>query len=112
MKAVVIDFDNTLVRSGPHGLEPVPGAAEALSRMKRRGIEIIISTCRITIAAQNGSIEDELRFIESTLQDFSIPFDRIDLGNKPVATYYIDDRAIEFNGNWHHTLGILENKLK
>jgi hypothetical protein len=110
---VCVDFDGTIARwnhgqgYGP-GTErmgaPVPGVAEALKRLKVNGWHIIIHTCR----GEKGYAD-----IEKYMQQNGIPFDEINKNRyqlpdmnpgKPVADVYVDDRAIDFKGDWKDAL--------
>ena len=76
---------------------PVVGARRVLNALKKDGWIIIIYTSRI---------ECDKKITEEWLGKYEIPYDLIIYG-KPVASYYIDDRAVEFR-SWEE----LENRLK
>jgi hypothetical protein len=98
---ISVDFDNTLVSYDKNGKSfPVQGASEAMKTLKALGCHIVIHTCRVGIAMENGNLKDELQFIQSLLKAYEIPFDEIHLQAKPIADFYIDDRAIHFDGDW------------
>jgi hypothetical protein len=98
---ISVDFDNTLVGYDHNGERfPIKGATEAMKTLKAHGCYIIIHTCRIGIAMENGNLRDELKFVQSVLKEYQMPFDEIHLHPKPVADFYIDDRAIRFEGDW------------
>jgi phosphoglycolate phosphatase-like HAD superfamily hydrolase len=89
---VGIDFDHTIV----NGDTPLPGARNALQRLKDKGCAILIHSCN------NKS------WIEKVLRAHDIPFDYIwdsatDVG-KPNCDWYIDDRGIGFRGDWNVVL--------
>ena len=76
---LAIDFDGTIHdinnpvaghRMGP----PMPGALEKLSSFRQKGYKIII---------------------HKWMEFYDIPYDEI-TNIKPVADYYIDDKAIKF----------------
>lgn len=82
---VCIDFDHTLV---DHDL-PLPGAKDAIMRLKEMGYGIMIHSCN------NKS------WIERVLRDNDIHFDHIWDGlGKPAVDAYIDDRGVGFDGDW------------
>lgn len=98
---VAVDFDNTLVEHDEEGRAyPVEGAKEAMDALKEAGCHLAIHTCRVGIALEAGTLQQELHYIKSVLDSFEIPFDEIYLHPKPVAHFYVDDRAISFEGDW------------
>lgn len=104
-KRIVIDFDGTLVNEDETGkVFCFPGAADATQQLKDLGYSILISSCRITLAKKRGELDAEIAFIERTLERFGIVYDAIYLGDKPVADYYVDDRAIVFRGDWQRVV--------
>ncbi len=102
---IVVDLDDTLIQySESEGLSPIPGAAQALKELRSQGHRIVIYTCRFYIARTKGKLKEESLFVMQLLNDFGIEFDELHLEDKPIADYYIDDRAIQFKGNWQETL--------
>lgn len=100
----LIDFDNTLYGWGPILAEPdpLPGAADALRRLAAAGIRIVIFTSRLspTWLAESGyTAGDQRGHIERMLRRDGIPHDLI-TAEKIPAEWYIDDRAIRFDGDW------------
>jgi len=106
MKTVAIDLDGTILRHwegtfDTHKFgEILPGAKEALEEMKALDYYLIIHTCRTDEEA-----------VSKFLKENKIPFDAIntnpnapEFDGKPVADIYIDDRAINFSGNWRKAL--------
>lgn len=101
---IAVDFDNTLVDwLDDERCVPKKGAATAMQRLKDRGCELVIYTCRIGIAKENGNVERVVSEIERILNEFEIPYDSIHLGTKIIADAYIDDRAVPFKGDWAKT---------
>lgn len=106
-KYVCIDLDGTLAHykewQGEEFFgQPIEGAQAALRQLREHGWKIIIYTTR-----------GNQPLIEDYLKKNSIPFDYINYnpdqppnaqGGKPYADAYIDDRGIQFNGNWPVTL--------
>ncbi len=85
MPWVCIDFDHTLV---DHDMM-LPGAKEAIMRLKEAGYGIMIHSC-------NGK-----KWIEKVLRDNDVHFDHIwDSVGKPAVDAYIDDRGVGFDGDW------------
>ena len=106
LKTVAVDFDHTLV----DGDKPLPGAREAMEKLKAKGYMILIHSC------------NNLEWIKKVLRASDIPFDYVwdnnaDMG-KPICAAYVDDRAINFDGDWERSLADLEtleerrNKIK
>lgn len=83
-----VDFDHTLV----HGDVPIPGAREAMQALRDAGYKILIHSC------------NRKEWIERVLNNNDIPYDYVyDLG-KPNCHVFIDDRAVNFSGDWDRTL--------
>ena len=109
-KYVCIDLDGTIAHykawEGETVFgEPIEGVQSALAQLQKENWKIIIYTTR-----SNQTL------IEGYLKQHSIPFDYINynpdqpenaIGGKPYAEAYIDDRAIQFNGNWPATVNEL-----
>lgn len=101
MKTIAIDFDRTICSRKPdpgHRLgPPTEGCKEALELLKGSGYFILIHSC------------NRPEVIKPWMEYFKIPYDSIwgespsDCGRKPVADWYVDDRAIRFF-NWNTTL--------
>lgn len=80
-----IDFDHTLVE----GDVPLPGAKDALQRLHDAGHIILIHSC------------NNPDWIRRVLNNNEMYYDGVWEGQgKPVCDWYIDDRAIPFNGSW------------
>lgn len=103
MKTICIDIDGTISRyiewvdSKTFG-EVLPHCAETIHHLKADGWYVIIYTTR----ADKGEIK---KFLDAN----NVPFDSINenqnqpdnaKGGKPYADVYIDDRAIQFDGDW------------
>jgi len=106
---IAIDFDGVLRKSNRYDKtsfgEPSDGASNATKKIKDLGYDIIIHTCR-------G--EHEHDEIAEWCEENDIKFDYINHSpinrtlklakNKPNADYYIDDKAIRFEGDWESVL--------
>lgn len=106
-KIVCVDLDGTI----SHYVEWVDettfgslvlGADLALRELKSKGYTIIIYTTR-----------GNKKLIAEFLGKNGIPFDYINenpnqpknaIGGKPIADIYVDDRGLQFNGDWKDTL--------
>ncbi|MBK9055351.1 MAG: hypothetical protein IPL78_31960 [Chloroflexi bacterium] len=106
-KYICVDLDGTIahydVWIGPeHFGEPIDGVHEALKALQEAGWLIIIFTTR-----------HQVDLIRRYLESHQIPFDYINenpdqpdgaWAGKPFADVYVDDRAVQFNGDWLATL--------
>lgn len=103
MRTICIDIDGTIsqyiewVDAKTFG-EVLPHCAETIHHLKADGWFVIIYTTR--------GDKDEIKIF---LDENNIPFDAINenpnqpanaKGGKPLADVYIDDRAIQFDGDW------------
>ena len=105
-RTACIDFDGVINNyTGYKGIgvfeEPVPGAIENINKLKEAGWKIIIHTTR-----------GETHLIKDYCEKYNIPVDEYNTNSnnyphqnqgKPYADIYIDDRAVNFNGNWSET---------
>jgi len=93
-----IDLDRTLANNTPYPefdlLDPIDGAKEALQKLNADGWKIIVYTARPW---------HDYEKIENWLIKYNIPFRRIVCG-KLFVRYMVDDRNIEFNGDWNKVL--------
>ena len=97
LKWLAIDLDKTIAVSNYPNFklqEPIKGAKESIDKLVAKGWKIIIHTARPW---------SDYDIIEKWLNKYEIPHRRIVCG-KLFAKYYIDDRGIEFKGNWNKVL--------
>ena len=103
---VAVDVDGTILSEGDHSL--IPGAREALIRLKESGWRIVIWTHRVDL--------DEVR---ATLRGLKVPFDYINEDPETDANGYsrkvyfsavVDDKAVPFDGNWVVAMEALERR--
>ena len=113
---IAIDFDGTIAQydryrgKGIFGL-PIDGAIEKINRLASQGNIIIINTTRI-----------EKHDVAEYLKLYGIHYDYINYNpendrqmlshSKVLADVYIDDRNIEFNGEWNDDLIAKINNFK
>lgn len=112
MKTIIVDFDGVIHwyrkgwQDGTIYDEPVPGVKQALEELKEIGYEIIIFSTRAFTRVVKGKTEESQYYAMcSWLAKYEIPYDSIwqEVG-KPMGYVYLDDRAIQFKGNWRETL--------
>lgn len=90
---IAVDFDG-VIRSWTTN-EPLPGARDALSRLREAGHRILIHSC------------NDRHFIADWLLNHDIRHDGIWANpGKPVADLYVDDRGYQFT-NWESLLASL-----
>lgn len=90
---IAIDFDATLVV----GDKPIKGAREALNNLREKGHKIVIHSC------------NNKNWIENVMRNNDMRYDWIwDQVGKPIASVYIDDRGLHFNGDWEQTLAAVD----
>ena len=93
LRWIGIDLDQTIAATEPPKFElgePLPGAVEYINKMWEDGYKPIIYTARGW---------DEYNVIEWWLDNHNIPYRRIICG-KPLFKWIIDDKNIEFKGDW------------
>ena len=96
-QTICIDFDGTIVEEAQYPAigQIKPGAKDVITELYNAGYEIVIYSCR-----NNPMISRQVERFNQMVDFLSregIPFHRICLDPKPVAVFYIDDRAIRFS---------------
>lgn len=98
IKWIGVDFDDTLASNSsfPDYIpqEPLQGAVEAMQKLDKRGYKITIFTARPWVDYAN---------IEKWCEFYGVPARRIICG-KPLFKCIIDDKNIEFKGDWEKSL--------
>src|SRR3990167_1318891 len=94
VKGLGVDFDDTMCSNSGHPdytpREPLPGAVESLQALDKMGYKIWIFTARPWVDYKN---------IEEWCKHYGVPVRRIVCG-KPFFKWIIDDKNIEFDGDW------------
>ena len=97
---IAIDFDHTICdtahpipgrRMGP----PMEGVKDALRELRANGHTIIVHTV--------WGDEKGRKTIADFMNYYELPFNEI-TNIKPLASFYVDDKAVRFEGNWEETL--------
>ena len=111
-KICVIDFDGTISEFAyPDMGKPKEGVKEALQAIKDMGYEIHILSCRTNVEIHKFPIDrqEEVRHMKEYLEEHEIPYDEVLNKDKPLATWYIDDRGIGFRDNWKDIVEEIKN---
>lgn len=111
-KIVVVDFDGTIAEFAYPAIgSPKAGVKEALQKLKDMGYEIKILSCRTDSELHKYPIDrqEQVRMMEVYLKEHEIPYDIVLNKDKPIAEWYIDDRAIGFRDNWEAVVEEIEN---
>jgi len=120
-KTICVDFDGTICEFAYPAIGALkPGVREALRRFKELGYYIIIYSCRAAIRHKEkyhpgcehlpGLELPSVKVMKQFLDEQQIPYDEIDSGEsgKPVADFYIDDKAVRFEDNWAEVQSFVE----
>lgn len=84
---------------------PVKGAKEVLTELARLGWRVSIYTARF--GDENLSDEVVAQWaaeIAEHLKSHGVPFSDVWVGRKPRCDYFIDDKAVHFDGDWDEVL--------
>jgi len=110
-KTIAVDLDgvcHSYTKSWQGGIiydEPVQGAKEGLTELKRLGYRVAIFTTRTNPMYRRKGDPEQHQQIVDYMAKHELPYDEIYVGpGKIMAEVYIDDRAISFKGDWQHTI--------
>jgi capsule biosynthesis phosphatase len=100
---ICFDLDNTLCENRLSDqayidVPPKPGAVEYLKELKQKGYYIIIHTARNMLTYNNNLgqiIANQAPIVIEWLKKHDITYDELLFG-KPLADYYVDDKAVTF----------------
>jgi hypothetical protein len=102
MSTIGVDLDGTLVSWSTREFEP--GALQALRKLSAAGHIIILHTCRTQVPGGMAEIEELLG--HHTMKGINIA---VWTGEgKPGCSAYIDDRAVEYRGDWRKVVREVE----
>lgn len=105
---IVVDFDGTIADDVfPDMGTPQGGVIEALTRLKKAGFDIIIHSCRTGSYFKDILDENQFERIKEFMSFYNIPYDDIWVPDKPIASAYIDDKAIRYKDNWKEIVDYL-----
>lgn len=112
-KTIAVDFDGTICEFDyPRIGKPKLGVKEALTMLRGLGYRIMIYSCRTCHwhydifggdpkqpTMERITVKQMIEYLDRN----DIPYDLIDDGSrgKPLADFYIDDKAIRFEDNWY-----------
>lgn len=110
---IAIDFDGTICQNEyPDIGDPMPLAIESIKKLKERGHDLILWTCR-----QGDLLDNAVRWCE----EHGIPFDLVNehepnnlrafdgvAGNKVFANIYIDDRNLGGFPGWERAVELIK----
>lgn len=104
---IIVDWDGTCVPSAwpERPKRWLPGAKAALRHFLSLGYDVKIHTVRTHSSAfdfsgPNPDREADLAYIREMLDTAGLRGVDIVLDDKPPAVFYIDDRAVRFDGSW------------
>jgi len=110
-----IDFDGVIHKNskgfhdGTVYDDPIPGAREALERLSKDYVIVVYSAkARKDRMLINGKTGVELIWEWLEKNNMS-SFVKEVTAEKPRAVFYIDDKAVRFNGIWNNTFVQLKN---
>jgi uncharacterized HAD superfamily protein len=91
-RTICVDLDHTLcVHDGDYATaEPISGARQALTSLRKAGWTIVLHTARHF---------NHWQLTVEWLARYEFEYDQLVFG-KPPARFYVDDRAIAFDGDW------------
>ena len=103
-KILAIDFDRTIAGYAkyPDIGKPINGVNDALRELREAGYAIRIYTCRLNDTHKKSDRIKERKKIEAWLKKYRIIYDDFAEAEegKIFADFYIDDKAIKFDGDW------------
>ncbi len=105
---ILVDFDQTIRAWG--GIfdftEPYPGARDFLHELKGKGYKLVLFTSRLSSVwhASEGrdparGIFEQVEFLRMYCERFDLPFEQV-TAEKIPSLAIIDDKAVEFRGDW------------
>ena len=115
MFKITVDLDGTICHTKKENEKyedvlPIDGAIESLKALKEKGYYIIICTARNMKTCNNNLgkvIKNQAEIVTTWLKKYDVPYDELLFG-KSHCDFFIDDKNIEFKGDWEEII----NRLK
>lgn len=107
---IAVDFDGVIHRyskgwgNGEIYDTPVEGVRETLKILRQNGHKIYIFSVRTNTIFHKKDKANQEQMMKDWLLKHEIEYDKIWTFGKPMADLFIDDRSIQFKGNWQETL--------
>ena len=105
-KTFCFDIDNTIcvtTKNNYNKSKKIVSKINTINNLHKKGHYIILFTARFMGRNKNNSIKakkEGYKFTYSQLKKWGLNFDELHMG-KPSADYYIDDKSLNYNKNWH-----------
>lgn len=109
-RTIAVDLDGTIFQYKQwmgldHFGDPEKKVKDCLMFLRKHGFEILIHTTRLNPAVNDRPLPELRLLVKDALEAAGIPFDGIFSGSgKPIAEFYVDDRAVHYAGNWEETM--------
>lgn len=117
---IALDYDGTIVDNAwPEHGTPQKDAAAVIKRLRAKGIDFTIHTCRISpfdmeMQRRPGvSVTKEVRAIDRKLKMMGLGYMNIHQDPwKPGAAVYLDDNGAHHDGDWLRSEQIILDRLR
>ncbi len=111
---VCVDLDDTIIdndRSSDTFMQPLPGAREAMQKLRDEGYRVIVWSARSSAVWPDR--EEKIAEMRALLRAHAIPHDEVDVGDrgKRPCLLYIDDNAVHFS-SWDEVLPEVLDRLR
>lgn len=110
-RTIAVDIDGTILKNlkiwkGIHHFgKPERKVKECLKFLRNHGFNILIHSTRLNPTCCENPLPWIRMNVEEILNEHGIPYDQLFTGiGKPLAEFYVDDRAVLYAGNWEETM--------